>query len=361
MKYSCKDCGHEFEGNDFTTECESCNSSNIQVSSKGNSKLPWNKVLPIIGGIVLLIMLLKTCGKDSERSDLEENVIVVVEFQQDKTYGWKVTAEKRSSQGGIDPFNLNGIEKIFNNTAKKEVEFDNVSGQLYLCYEDTIPSEFKFYFKNLQFSSKPIKRKLSLRGVPDGKAKCPINASWSDFTCATNPDDCAISIKVKKSSADRQSQIEDGGIWISVNGKNGSYSKRSSWNPIQEKLAKWDVWIVCNEKNDTIQVYDGMRTGQKYSCKLPMDPKTRQALENKINKQFNTFTTDCTNKKLLKALNNSISGLKVIGEIDGLGKMDWGDVYTAIIAKCPQKYKLVAPIKISSDGKSAEIRIRKIE
>ena len=65
MKYTCNECQHEFDGNDFTTECEACHSPKIRVS-KMSSDIPWRKIFFGVFVLIALIFSLRTCSKTDD-------------------------------------------------------------------------------------------------------------------------------------------------------------------------------------------------------------------------------------------------------------------------------------------------------
>lgn len=353
MKFNCTDCQSEFEGNDFTTECEICNSTKIKASESG-TKVPWKKVSLGVGILVLVIFLIKNCsGREIDSTGPGGGPhTYTVEIKQVDTK-WKVEANRAETNGSTTnalPF----IKKIINKSNQEEISFNSKTGELYLCSSDTL------FTTNLEIVWREkgrktnVSKKLSIVGPLSQNANCPIIPGPADFTFSTNPNTCEISLSVVDPS--RRNQIEKGDLSISINGMNGMFKKRTSWNPIDEGLSVWDVFVICNNKRDTIEFKK--INGQSYTCALPMSVPERRRLEGELQKEFDILLKSCDDRKTLKRLSVMLKSIKVIGEING-NKCDWADVYSTIIAGCPSStYEMVEPIQISSSGNSASIKIR---
>lgn len=353
MNFICNDCNHEFEGNDFTTECVACNSANIKAKSE-RPPVPWKKVLIGLGIALALILMTKMCGgNDTLPPPPPGRQTHIVKFENSGAT-WKVVLQKINSNGQTVADFPERIQRIINNSTNRPVSFDGDTGEIFPCLSDTLESTFSFIFKDPKSSAKVISSHLSISGSVNPNAECPLTAEEDDFGFITNSDNCQISIKILSQS--RKSEIEKGGIWISVNGKNGEYEKRTSWNPINEKLKKWDVFIVCNSRTDTVEI--ARKNGQSYTCSLPLSPDSLQSIESAINNNLNSLLLNCNSREALKELSRLLLKIKVKGEIDGK-PCDWAELYAKIIAGCPKKmYELASPIALSKDGKSIAIKIK---
>jgi|SaaInlStandDraft_1057018.scaffolds.fasta_scaffold02756_2 hypothetical protein len=353
MNFICNDCNHEFEGNDFTTECVACNSANIKAKSE-RPPIPWKKVLIGLGMALVLIFITKMCGGgDTPPPPHPEGPTYIVKFENSGAI-WKVVLQRINNNGQTAADFPERIQKIINNSTNRPVSFDGDTGELFPCLSDTLESTFSFIFKDPKSSAKVVSSHLSISGSVNPNAECPLTAEADDFSFTPNPDNCQISIKIISKS--RKSEIEKGGIWISVNGKNGKYEKRSSWNPINEKLKKWDVFLVCNNRKDTVEI--AKRNGQSYTCSLPLSPKELKSIESAISNNLNLLLVNCNSRKALKELSRLLRTITVKGEIDSK-PCDWAALYAKIIAGCPNTmYELVSPIALSKDGKSVAIKIK---
>jgi len=354
MKFICNDCGHEFEGNDFTTECVSCNSKNIKNIANGPD-IPWKKILIGLGIVLVLLLLTKMrSGSDSTVSAGLNSTECRVKFENSGAT-WKVVLKMVDKNGQTQSEFPDRIKKIINKSTNRPVSFDRNTGELFPCLPDTVESTFSFIFKDPTFKANDIKEHLSISGPVNPKAECPLTAEEDDFGYTTNSDNCEISIYVKSQS--RKLEIEKGGIWISINGENGNYAKRTSWNPINESLKKWDVYIVCNSRKDTVAL--AKRNGQSYTCSPPCPSNEHQSKETDISNKIYEVLSNCDSRKALKDLSNSVAGVKVLGEIDN-EKCDWATLYATVIAGCPNTmYELASPIALSKDCKSVIIKIKK--
>lgn len=353
MNFICNDCNHEFEGNDFTTECVACNSANIKAKSE-RPPIPWKKVLIGLGMALVLIFITKMCGGgDTLPPPPPEGPTYIVKFENSGAI-WKVVLQRINNNGQTAADFPERIQKIINNSTNRPVSFDGDTGELFPCLSDTLESTFSFIFKDPKSSAKVVSSHLSISGSVNPNAECPLTAEEDDFSFTPNPDNCQVSIKIISKS--RKSEIEKGGIWISVNGKNGKYEKRSSWNPINEKLKKWDVFLVCNNRKDTVEI--AKRNGQSYTCSLPLSPKELKSIESAISNNLNLLLVNCNSRKALKELSRLLRTITVKGEIDSK-PCDWAALYAKIIAGCPNTmYELVSPIALSKDGKSIAIKIK---
>ena len=354
MNFICNDCNHEFEGNDFTTECVACNSANIKAKSE-RPPIPWKKVLIGLGIALVLILMTKMCGGDDTLTPPPPpgGQTHIVKFENSGAT-WKVVLQKINNNGQTVADFPERIQKIINNSTNRPVSFDGGTGELFPCLSDTLESTFSFIFKDPKSSAKVISSHLSISGSVNPNAECPLTAEEDDFGFITNSDNCQVSIKILSQS--RKSEIEKGGIWISVNGKNGEYEKRTSWNPINEKLKKWDVFIVCNSRTDTVEI--AKKNGQSYTCSLPLSPEELKSIESAINNNLNSLLLNCNSRKALKELSRLLRSIKVKGEIDSK-PCDWAELYARIIAGCPNTmYELASPVVLSKDGKSIGIKIK---
>lgn len=355
MNFICNDCNHEFVGNDFTTECVACNSANIKAKSE-RPPIPWKKVLIGLGIALVLILMTKMCsGGDTLPPPIPGGRPThIVEFENSGAT-WKVVLQKINSNGQTAADFPERIQKIINKNTNRPVSFDGDTGELFPCLSDTLKStSFKIIFKNPISRANDVSSHLSISGSVNPNAACPLTAEEDDFSFTTNSDNCQVSIKILSQS--RKSEIEKGGIWISVNGKNGRYEKRTSWNPINEKLKKWDVFIVCNSRTDTVEI--AKKNGQSYTCSLPLSLEELQVIESAINKNLNSLLLNCNSRKALKELSRLLRTITVKGEIDSK-PCDWAELYAKIIAGCPKTmYELASPIALSKDGKSVAIKIK---
>ena len=358
MKYTCNECQHEFEGNDFTTECEACHSPKIRVS-KMSSDIPWRKIFFGVFVLIALIFSLRTCSKtDDEGDDSCQKPVYSAIFTQSENQ-WKVECQAKCDNGTVRNVPLGLIKEIINVGTKNELSFDNKTGELFLCYEDTIPSTFRVIWDNPEHTPVKITKALSIKGPLNSNANCAIIPDWErDFKTSINSKNCDITLSIKTKDNSRKNQIERGGIWISINGKMGNYQKRNSWSPISEGQKRWDLWIVCNNKNDTIEAHT--INGQSYTCAPPLSVEDLATVTKDLESNFKMLLQDCSNKSILKRLSKILKPIVVDGKIDE-EKGDWTFLYASIIAGCPNtKYELTAPIKLSQNGRKAYIRIKEL-
>lgn len=351
MKFICTDCQHEFDGNDFTTECVACNSSKIKTIT-GGPNIPWKKILAGFGIVLLLIFLTRMCGGDE--SPLPEQLEYKVTFE-NKGNSWRVVLKQSRNGQTIDAF-PDVIDKIINKGTKRPVNFNFTTGELFPCADDTVESNFVFHFKNPIAIAKPnmILGHLTIDGSVSPNALCPLTAQEDDFIFNTNSNNCDININIKSDS--RRTQLEKGGIWISVSGKNGEYKRRTSWNPINEGLKKWDVYIVCNNRMDTVKM--AKRNEQSYTCSLPCPSNENLSKQSAISEKFLEVLSNCENRGPLRELSNLLAPIRVDGEIDNVD-CDWATLYATIIAGCPNTmYELESPIQLSKSCKSVSIKIK---
>ncbi|MDA8581751.1 hypothetical protein N9K95_02725 [Schleiferiaceae bacterium] len=354
MNFICNDCNHEFVGNDFTTECVACNSANIKVKSE-RPPIPWKKFLIGLGITLLIILMTKMCsGDDAPPSPPPPGGQTHIVKFENSGATWKVVLQKINNNGQTVADFPERIQKIINNSTNRPVSFDGDTGELFPCLSDTVESTFSFIFKDPKSSAKVISSHLSISGSVNSNAECPLTAEEDDFGFNTNSENCQVSIKIISQS--RKSEIEKGGIWISVNGKNGKYEKRISWNPINENLKKWDVFIVCNNRKDTVEI--AKKNGQSYTCSLPLTPPEHDLIQKAIKNNMNSLLDNCDSRVALKELSTLLEKIKVKGEINSK-QCDWAELYNKINAGCPNTmYELASPIALSKDGKSVVIKIK---
>ena len=268
-KYTCKDCNFNFEGDDFTEICPNCSSSSI-IPTDGTgggvfefvNKIP-KSVLYAFGVIIFLILLMNMCGDDSIKNtptdaNLKYEVRISDFDQEDKSISInifqigedKVRVKKNDL---IRYFNF----KVINTDGENEFK-PSISGagtkstaKIYPCVSGSLEISWS-PSKSYKLIS-PQKRKsfpLIEFDAPNTNASCKLSQLvFVSIDDSNKGDGCFKKIKLNYSKD----------VWISVNGKDGKYSKdKFEFN--FRNFDTYDLWAFHRypgqSKIDTIPYQD---------------------------------------------------------------------------------------------------------
>tara|TARA_B100000780_G_scaffold279200_1_gene256420 strand:- start:8851 stop:9912 length:1062 start_codon:yes stop_codon:yes gene_type:complete len=334
MKYKCNDCGHEAEGNDFTTECESCDNSNIQIL-KSRVKLPWRIILSAVGIIIMFSVVLRKCNKTNRLEGQEKLAPTDVTIKLgDNGVDWFFYATYTSVDGKIklDPSQVKEIRY-----KKHKMSFNSTTGQLYPCLKDSVATKYDFHFKNPVYNSASSNKIALANNKAYPKANCPLIITWEDLN-VNIISDCRYEISLTT----RGERIDLKKLKISLTGINGPYLSNFIWSPTNEGLKKKDIFIIYNSDADTLK--NCPYNGQSYNpCSIctAEQIESRKVLITEAAKAYLGQPTDREKSRPFRDLLMKIS----IREISVNGKSyDWADL-SAIVqegdSKTPKvKYQL---------------------
>lgn len=255
MKYKCNECGYEAVGNDFTTECESCDNSNIQIL-KSRVKLPWRIILSAVGIIILFSVVLSTCKSKPPPSLTRIATDVTIKLGNNGV-DWFFYANEISAKEGKIKMDPSQVKEIRNNT-KHKISFNSTTGQLYPCLKDSVATKYEFVFSDPDFKVASSKRIALANNKVYPKANCPLIITWEDLK-VNSISDCRYEIILST----KGKRIDLKKLKISLTGINGPYLSKFIWSPTNEGLKKKDIFIIYNSDADTLK--NCPYNGQSYS------------------------------------------------------------------------------------------------
>jgi hypothetical protein len=248
FRYKCNNCGHQFAGNDFTTNCpiDGCNSNNI-TREKGGFKLN-KKILFLIGAVLLIILMIVIFSReDKTESEPKPPTKTVTLDVKEINHDWYFTINIKEGKENRD-FNYNELESIINSNTGRAIEFNIENKKLLLCYSDTGATILKLKLKNDDPNIKIVDTtlQLSLFGKePDADANCPVIFRSTDFTIQE------VYCDMKFDFMDTAAPFDKNKIKISLNGKAGNYRSKLTWSKQDIMTDKYDIWIVY-DNTDTV-------------------------------------------------------------------------------------------------------------
>lgn len=256
INYKCGDCQHEFTGNDFTTECAQCNSSNIKRNKGGGiNKNVLRIILIAVAVIIVLIIIARACnGPDESPNQIPNDSSMSTDFEvYEKNKSLFFRAWGNSSTGVRTQIAPQGVSAIRNELTNSDIAFSK-EGQLFVCPSDTgnvVPLKITFKEKTLLDSRKSFS--ISLFGkMADPNAKCPVICAWDDFRIS-GPKNCEYSLQITEKG--KQKGISPANIKLSISGLEGPYQKELKWKAEDSPNNKFEIYIVYNDDKDTLKGY----------------------------------------------------------------------------------------------------------
>ena len=161
-RFTCKNCGHTFEGDASTRLCPGCGSNKIKVG-KGSTPMPkWVKIAAIaVAIIILIILLLKGCGGSDKLtvSRIEDGGLVKIELSgvnKNRLKDYKVQMFLGTDVLDTRKFNSKSGLAIF---PSHEIMLPSTCYNFRIVYKDGKPVENVRWIPNAQFCM-PEKEKL---------------------------------------------------------------------------------------------------------------------------------------------------------------------------------------------------------
>ena len=344
LRYTCSDCQHEWNGNDFTTECSNCNSHEISISKSGPTPVgfKFKKILLVVSAFVILLILVNYFRPPVPGGEGRLNFPTKVKIMESDN-DWIFKAYFTDDQGtrrDLRPSEIKEIRNVSaNNTA---VMFDKKTGQIFPCYKDTNQANYKFIFKNPVYSPASRSAKLELyRNEPNALAKCPVYVKSDDFK-VVEVLNCEYELRI----TNKDKGIFKENLKISVNGINGPYTKDFRWNPSEMGLKIINVFILFNSESDTVKGY--YQNGNSYRYCAPCNEQTKSADALQIKKLAQSFFLN-PNRKHQKIFRDKVLSFKNPSlTLDGQS-IDIADLINAVRTGGKDQFSLEVSIKISDD------------
>jgi hypothetical protein len=240
IKYKCKDCSTDFDGNDFTDECSSCGSNSIEpIGSRSGNFAVWiqehKKPLVIVCGILILFYILinlNTCG-GNEENKFEWGITQTPQMPYLEIQMFSISADGKKIR-----IPLEKIKGILGGSVLVDKQSYDIKDQnrIYLCNNSVgsvliaardLPNLKELKPKACQFDLKDIAES------PD--ADCPVQLIESNIK--VDYPDCDLVVTINQ-------DLKGKNVFISISGKNGIYEKKSRWS--RKGIKKTDVYVYID-------------------------------------------------------------------------------------------------------------------
>lgn len=311
IKYKCSSCEHSFVGDDFTSECEKCQSEQLKVVSNG-SRIPnfsglldsfkkYKFPIFIFIGLILLLMFSRSCSKETNTGYLIESIKQVDNYLEVNVLKVSVDSDGRIVKGNSDenkkyPY-IDDLNDIINETSI--VNFGKVKIQdknrIYLCKENEGPVSIKFEFKNSKLKPQTKSAVFKLIGEASEMANCLIQPITSTEISVKEIANCKLKVTLSRN-------LNGVPLMVSVTGKNGPYESKEIWD--RKGLTKQNIFVYIKGQ-DTSMAVEAQGNGSIISsagCVI-CDSKN-------LAPQFlviaNNYLTDPSNRDLQKPFQNFI-------------------------------------------------------
>lgn len=230
INYSCQNCSHQFEGDDLTTRCPSCDSEELVVQ-KSNGLGKYKTVLVAIIGIVGLIWFLSLFSSSEDPSSAESSVSggsPTIE----QTKKPKINLQEREDGWYFSVENdfIGTVASVYNQEIEREIPFVKQDGEakLLICVVDTGHVVLEFRFKPANYETRLEQVKLRVIGAIDAGANCPAPPlNSSDFIVGAElisaKETYKYQLKINRPDIDAKS------ILVSLNGEKGPYKQIDTW------------------------------------------------------------------------------------------------------------------------------------
>ena len=252
-KYKCNECGHNFNGDEYTLNCPVCDSSEIiSVSHSSGStikdKIIQNKRILIIIGIIIVIASIIIYQNSSEDADNKDNTSLNLKINT-KTYDDYILIKIIDKDADIDKkvLTYENNQTLFNSANFEAYQNNNKvaikKGIIYPCGSGPIKLTWIKGFGNINHISKIIKFKFKNNAIINPNAICKEKLEMTVKLL----DSCKIKI-----NSNYDTLYPNEKLLISINGHNGTYKNQKIWT-LNKKEKGFEVWGFVEGQNDTIQ------------------------------------------------------------------------------------------------------------
>jgi len=314
IKYKCDDNGHEFIGNDFTSDCPKCGST-IQPISGGSSGgffdsfiefLKQNKIAigAVTALIVIAIMFSKCGGSDTSGEQYTVEVMQPTQPKLEPYLEVKVKANKmEDGKSKSRTLEASEVLSIIDDRVVLGSEGNSVyiqdKNRIYLCPKDTgmVALTFKTKFgkkfkstkneEGVEESPEPP-TSFSLTGITaSDKAKCATQPLISGEIEVRFLKGCKLQVDIKRN-------LKGKGVMVSLNGQDGDYQKKLIWDIKPLVNTKQSIWVYI-EGEDKSTATEAMGNGDM----IPEGdciPKDCSKVEETITRLATGFGNDPSNR-----------------------------------------------------------------
>jgi len=325
-KYECNDCGHKFVGDDFTTECPTCNSNNLSIDKKSGGVN--RKMLLIVGGIAIIAIIIFILVNRSKNTQDDLNIIenneeeVSYDYEEEETEVdlYSVILEKNEEEPNsfkIEIKDEEGFEltefitQITNTITNNPIYFKE--GMIYPCNSDSgfinIKIDFRAGYTSLE---EPITIKLD--GEPNSKAKCPLKLEGKFFKLEYK-EFCTLQLTLDEEELlknNLKGKIDIDKVKLSLNGEDGDFSNKLLW-----EHTSGDNYSIYIQYDNDIKVALPEKKYPNPNCLSKKDAsKEKDLLKNELKSLVmaaNQYGNDPTNKKHLADLHKILMKSKLTG------------------------------------------------
>jgi hypothetical protein len=261
IKYTCGNCNHTFIGDDFTTECEKCQSEQLKVISSGaeipnlygllDSIKKYKFPISIFIVLILILFFSRFITKETSTGYFIESIKQVDNYLEVNVLKVSVDSEGRPVNGN----NYENKKTVFNGDLNdiiigaSIVNFGKVKildkNRIYLCKENEGPISLKFDFKNSKLKSITKSANFKLIGEASEKAGCqnlPISSTEISVKEIAN---CKLKVTVSRN-------LKGVPLMVSVTGKNGPYESKEIWD--RNGLSKQNIFVYIQGQDTSMAV-----------------------------------------------------------------------------------------------------------
>jgi hypothetical protein len=284
IKYRCNNCElkHEFNGDKFTSNCDVCDSENIEVIKEDKIAFyikylqdNWKIVVPVLIVLFLFFLFINedsglpgntTVFVVSQNMEQQDNYLLINMEKWDSNDGhWKIDKKVISPSEQIKLIKTYIISINVNNTSK-DLTLDG--NKIYLCSKDeNAPINIKYKGQVLPSRFlKPIQTTFQLNGKqPSEKANCDVQCLVPNEISLTTGN-CKFKVNIKRAFPGKK-------IMVSINGENGTYKQQLEWDV--KGIKKFDVWVTI----------EGLSCGKVSSSDNGTSPSIHSCIECNAQKQ----------------------------------------------------------------------------
>ncbi len=313
IKYKCDDNGHEFIGNDFTTDCPKCNST-IQPISGGSSGdliarikevIQTNKIaVGAVAALIVIAIMFSKCGGSVPSG--EQYTVEVMQPTQPKLEPYlevKVKAYKlEDGKSKSRLLEANEVLSIIDDKvvlgAGTNTVYIKDKNRIYLCPNDTgivgltIKAKFGKKFKSPKDAegtdASQKTTNFSLTGITSSdKAKCAAQPLTSGEIEVKFLKGCKLQVEIKRN-------LKSKDVMVSLNGQDGDYQKKLIWDIKSLINTKQSIWVYI-EGEDKLTATEAQNNGDM----IPEGdciPKDCSKVGENITRLATSFGNDPTNR-----------------------------------------------------------------
>lgn len=306
MRYKCLDCGHEFEGSSYTTECPECGSTNIvQIySDTPIEKLKkWIKENKLISCFILIILILILVGQCEKPPDTIEKEIYSLDFDQsNKNYCIVYLEDSEGNRVNYsERYNFLNLEATIDDENGDTYTLNIKDNKIYYCTRGEVTVNYKTESSdgNQKLDAKFVRGEQSIPNVNPNNPKknCTPHIEINDMYYDQNTCEIVISLVKGKSHA-----------YISITGKDGNFKKSSRFDIDGINEENFDIWYYAKGFKEGKKEYKDKKQKKKILKEIEGHKKNNSKgdgysndIIDKIKQDIKSILTNLQNKNYDKA------------------------------------------------------------